>query len=346
MSFNKQHPLYREDLEDILKTNGLGPISGKTVFITGATGLIGTCLIDALMLFNQRNPVPINIIAVGRNRNKAQSRLGEYFSEPYFSFLEQDVQNPFPPDIRPDFILHCASLTHPRDYSTKPIETIWANLAGTKNALDLALRTQATVLLLSSVEIYGNSIDGSPFREDDTGKLNLATSRAAYPEAKRSAEALCQAYAAQHGLVVKIARLSRVFGPTLLDSDSKASSQFIRHALSGEDIVLKSNGEQQYSYTYVSDAVSAIIWILLNGESATAYNVANPDCNVRLRDFAAACASWAGKNIRFVIPDDTERNGYSIAQNAILDPSRLLQRGYRYRRPFDVALRRTLTILS
>ena len=151
---------------------------------------------------------------------------------------------------------------------------------------------------------------------------------------------------AERGVKVKIARLSRVFGPTMLMSDTKASSQFILKALNGEDIVLKSKGEQFFSYTYVADVVKAMLFILLHGEMGEAYNISNKECNVKLKDFAGACARWAGKDVVFDLPSETEQKGYSVAMHAILDNTRLQSIGSQPLFPFNEAIRRTLVILA
>ena len=249
---NKQHPLYQEDLQYILKTDGFEQLHGKRFLITGATGLLGTCLIDALMLANQQG-AEIDTYAVGRSKEKATPRLGEYYDDTHFHFLEQDVRRPFPTLLQVDYIIPLASNTHPLAYAQYPIETIDINVLGASNALQMAVEQGATVLYPSSVEVYGNARGNDQFTEDYTGQLNLSTARACYTESKRLSEALCQSYIAERGANVKIARLSRIFGPTMLMSDSKASSQFLLKALNDEDIVLKSKGEQLYSYTYAAD---------------------------------------------------------------------------------------------
>lgn len=151
---------------------------------------------------------------------------------------------------------------------------------------------------------------------------------------------------AERGVDVKIARLSRVFGPTMLMSDTKASSQFILKALAGEDIILKSKGEQFFSYTYAADVVRSMLYILLHGESGKAYNVSNQDCNVKLKDFAGACARWAGKEVVFDLPTEVEQKGYSVAMHAILDNTRLLSIDCKPLYPFDEAICRTLVVLT
>lgn len=345
MTNRMDSPIYREDVERVL--SDVKPesfLGGKTVLVTGATGLLGTFLCDVLSAANGRG-ASIRILAVGRNVARAGERFGPLLGTPLFTFLEHDVRHPFPDGTVFDFAIGGASLTHPVAYSKHPLETILTNVEGTRNLLDAAARCRAKVLFLSSVEVYGNSRDGRPFREEDTGALDLSTARAGYTESKRVSEALCQAHAAENDLDVRIARLCRVFGPTVLLNDTKASSQFLLRAAAGEDIVLKSAGEQRFSYLHVSDAASALLSVLATGETGMAYNAASPDCNVRLRDFAERAAAAAGTRIVFDLPPETECRGYSIASTALLDASRLRALGWTPRLGFDEAVRRTIDVL-
>ena len=344
IKLNKQHPLYQEDLQRILEIPEIEKLKGKSFLITGATGLIGTCLIDTLMCYN-RQDASIQIYAVGRNWEKAKSRFGEYENDNHFHFIEQDVRQPLPESIKVDVIIPLASNTHPLAYSQYPVETIEINVKGAEYALNKAIACGATVLYPSSVEVYGNARGEDVFTEDYTGNLNLQNARSCYPESKRVSEAICFSYMAEHQVNVKIVRLSRVFGPTMLATDTKASSQFIIKALAGEDIVLKSRGEQFFSYTYVADAVKAMLHVLLHGELGVPYNISNTDCNVKLKDFAGACASWAGKDIVFNLPSEIEQKGYSVAMYAILDNERLLSLGFLPLFSFEEAICRTLDIL-
>lgn len=343
--FNKRHHLYQEDLNSILSIPGVEELKGKSFLITGATGLIGVCLIDALMLYNSQG-ANITIYAVGRSKEKAESRLGGYYSNENFYYIEQDVRQPLPRNLNVDYVIPLASNTHPMAYSQYPIETIEINVKGAEYALQKALECGATVLYPSTVEVYGNAIGKDVFTEDYTGKLNLSNARSCYTESKRVCEALCQSYIAERDAKVKIVRLSRIFGPTMLMSDTKASSQFVIKALQGEDIVLKSEGKQFFSYTYVADAVSAMLYVLLHGEIGVAYNISNEACNVRLRDLAEGCANWTCKNVVFDLPSVVEKKGFSVATKAILDNSRIKSIGWEPSYDMKNALNRTLSILS
>jgi nucleoside-diphosphate-sugar epimerase len=346
IKLNKQHPLYQEDLNQIVDITGVERFDNRSFLITGATGLIGVCMIDALLHYNKVAGANLQIFAIGRSWGMAKSRLGEYEHDEHFHFIEQDVRQPLPENVYADVIIPLASNTHPLAYSQYPIETIEINVKGAEHALNKALACGATVLYPSSVEVYGNARGEDVFTEDYTGKLNLENARACYPESKRLSEALCQSYMAERGVDVKIARLSRVFGPTMLMSDTKASSQFILKALAGEDIILKSKGEQFFSYTYVADAVRSMLYILLHGESGKPYNVSNKDCDVKLKDFAGVCALWAGKDVLFDLPSEVEQKGYSVAMHAILDNTRLMSIGFPPLYSFKSAVFRTLSIIS
>lgn len=340
MFIDKTHKEYRDDIEFISGTAGGERLKGKHILLTGATGLIGVVLTDALLNMGAR------VTATGRSRERAKKRLGDHFADPRFTFIEQDATEPFDPTIRPDVIIPLASNTHPLAYSTQPVETIMTNILGARHALELAKECSAEVLYPSTVEVYGNARGDDRFDESYTGALNLQTARSCYNESKRTAEALCQSYGAEHGVRFKIARLSRIFGPTMLRTDTKASSQFIIKALAGEDIVLKSKGEQLFSYTYAADAAAAMLHILTCGEQGQAYNISNAKCDVRLKDFAGLCAEYCGQQVIFDLPSEAEAAGYSKASVALMDNSKLLSTGFEPRYDMRSAVWRTLNIMS
>ena len=168
--------------------------------------------------------------------------------------------------------------------------------------------------------------------------------RAGYPESKRCGEALCQAFIKQKGLDIVIPRLTRSFGPTMLMSDTKAISQFIRKSIAGEDIVLKSEGKQYYSYTYVSDAVSGLLTVLLKGECGEAYNIADEKADITLKDLAQCIAEYSNRKVIFELPDELEKAGYSTATKARLDGSKLKSIGWEPKYDIENGIKRTQTL--
>ena len=312
--------------------------------------MIGSCLVDAIMHKNQNEGLGCTIYAFGRNEPKAINRFDVWWGSPLFRFIQCDVneEETIPQNIHADYILHLASNTHPVAYAMDPIGTITANIIGTKNMLELAVRCNAArFLFASSNEIYGeNRGDTELFDESYCGYIDSNTLRAGYPESKRCGEALCQAYKKQKGLDVVIARLTRSFGPTLLPSDTKALSQFLRNGLNKENIVLKSAGNQYYSYTYAADAVTGLLTILLKGENGNAYNVADQTCDIRLKDLAGIIAKFAGTTVVFDLPTETEAQGFSKATKARLDGTKLKALGWEVSFSLEEGLRRTLLCLD
>lgn len=340
-------------MEDVLRIGQLDlpweKLKDKSIMLSGATGLLGSFLIDVLLEKNIAHGLNCTVYALGRNENKAKERFSKFADDSHFMFIKYDVNNPFAKDDLSivDYVLHLASNTHPMQYSTDPIGTITTNIIGVQNMLDFAVEHQATrFAFASSNEIYGeNRGDVEFFDENYCGYINSNTMRAGYPESKRCGEALCQAYKAQKNLDVVIPRLTRSFGPTMLMSDTKAISQFIKKGIAGEDIVLKSAGTQYYSYTYVGDAVAGLLTVLLCGENGEAYNIAEEHNDIMLKDLAAIIAEMNGTKVVFEIPDSIEAAGYSKATKARLCGDKLFALGWKPQYSISEGLQRTIRIL-
>lgn len=340
-------------IEDIDYVAGLdlpwNIIKGKQFLISGATGLVGSFLIDVLMRKNESG-LGCHVYALSRNEARFFDRFSRWISVPELHFISHDINNQLNiSDIeKVEYVLHMASNTHPMQYSSDPIGTITTNIVGLRNMLEFAVKKHAErFIFASSNEVYGeNRGDVELFNEDYCGYINSNTMRAGYPESKRCGEALCQAYRAQKGLNVVIPRLTRSYGPTMLMSDTKAISQFIRKGIKREDIVLKSSGTQYYSYTYVADAVSGLFTILLKGENGEAYNIADEKSDITLKDLSLTIANVVGRKVVFANPDIVESAGYSTATKARLDGGKLKQIGWRAKYNIDTGIKRTIVILS
>ena len=339
--------LYQEDLDRAVQDVDLAALSGARIMVSGATGLVGACFVDALLKLAADTSFACDIIALGRDEAKARARL-PHFDDPHFAFEELDVSAPgATPAHEADIIIHLASTTHPRAYATQPIGTIASNVCGLQNLLEAAGKTPGSrFVFASSVEIYGeNRGDVDSFDESYCGYLDCNTLRAGYPESKRLGETLCQAYAKERGQEIYVPRLPRTFGATILPTDTKAISQFIGKSVAREDIVLKSAGTQTYSYLYVADVVRALLWMLAKGLSNDAYNFAHPSMDASLRALAERLAGLAGREVVFELPDEVERAGYSTATRATMDGTRFQATGWQPLYGLDEALARTVEIL-
>ena len=342
---------YKQDIERGIHTSfPWKKLQNKSIMASGATGLIGSFLIDVILEKNVQDGLNCTVYALGRNKEKAIARFSKYAEDPHLVFVQYDVKFPLKmEDVHTvDYVLHLAANTHPMLYATDPIGTITTNLIGAQNMLEFSVEHNATrFLFASSNEMYGeNRGDVEFFDEDYCGYINCNTLRAGYPESKRCSEALCQAYKQQKGLDVVIARLTRSYGPTMSMSDTKAVSQFIKKGIAGEDIVLKSEGTQYFSYTYMADAVSGLLWVLLAGENGEAYNIADESGDIQLKDLAANIAAVNGKEVVFEIPDAVEASGYSKATKARLNGAKLKKLGWAPKYGIRTGMERTISILK
>lgn len=330
--------MYENSIRELAKQIGLRDVS---ILVTGATGLIGSCAIDVLSVLNKEFCANIKIYALGRNKNKIESRFGKNVIP-----VEQDIINPLDKKIEYDYIIHAASNADPKSYALQPVETILTNVLGNKNILDYCAGYLKTKMILtSSFEVYGELKGQDIFWENMSGIIDQTVLRNGYPESKRCSELLVRSYVDEYGVGAIIARLPSVYGPTMLESDSKAHAQFIRNALNGENIVLKSKGEQTRTYCYVLDVVSALFKLLCAGKDGEIYNVSNENSIASIAEVAKTCAEIAGTKVVFDLPSEVEAKGFSRSRNCILDNKKLKDLGWSGKYSLREGLEETLEYL-
>ncbi|MCR5616801.1 MAG: NAD-dependent epimerase/dehydratase family protein [Clostridiales bacterium] len=330
---------YRNDMDRVIKhVPGIERLKGKKVFLTGCTGMLVSPVADILFHLNEAYGYGIRVILAARNMERTKKR----FEGKDFEFVQYDATSSDPIDIDTDLIIHGASNANPAAYTKEPVETMLANTTGLKVLLDLARKNDARILYVSSSEVYGKKDNSDPFPEDYYGSVDILNPRACYPNAKRMAETMCVAYSEEYGIDPVIVRPGHIYGPTITESDSRATAQFTRKAANGEDIVMKSMGTQLRSYCYMLDCASAVLCVLLNGEKNTAYNISNPGSVCSIRDIAEALARAGNVKVVFDVPSDTEKKGYNLMDNSSLRSERLESLGWRAEFSLDEGAARTL----
>lgn len=327
---------FREDVEQVIGDESLpwNRLQGTSVLVTGATGLIGTILVRMLRAASDRHKLDLHITGMGRSKEKLAQLVAEYGAD---AGIAADIRNPLPRESLPerlDCIFHCASVTRSAEMAAQPVDVIATAVEGTRQVLEIAReRNCRNVVFLSSMEVYGQT-GLAEVCEADLGYLDLSSPRSGYPESKRLCESLCTAYASQYGVPVKIARLAQVFGAGTPKDDSRVFAQFARSAMNEEDIVLHTEGKSRGNYCYTSDAVSGLLYILLEGNSQEAYNVANPQASVTICEMAelVAADNCSGKiKVVVEVPKDLAKCGYAAETGHILNADKLKALGWQPR---------------
>ena len=305
-------------------------LCGKKVLITGGTGMICSSVAEILFYMNREEDMHIEILLAGRSRDRVAERFHIFLEGTDYSFVEYDATKRMDQHVEADYIIHGASNANPTVYTRQPVETILANVVGLDNLLNMVSQAgTGRLLYISSSEVYGNQTENRPYRENDYGFLDILNQRASYPSAKRASETLCIAYGIEYGVDTVIVRPGHIYGPSITESDSRASAQFTRNVVAGKDIVMKSAGTQVRSYCYTLDCASAVLTVLLNGQTGNAYNISNKNSICTISDIAQFFACTVGRKVLYENATDEEKKGYNLMTNSSLDASKLEDLGWK-----------------
>ncbi|MDE5619207.1 MAG: NAD-dependent epimerase/dehydratase family protein [Ruminococcus sp.] len=321
---------YFEEMENAARSIDFSELKGKSLLITGGRGLILSSLVDILCWANLNLDTDITIYLAARTEKSISERFSAFYGQPWLKYVYYDALKPVDFDFKADYLIHGASNAHPTAYLHEPVETLLANVLGIKELLDYARKSGTLrVLYISSSEVYGRKNSTEPFKEKDYGFVDILNSRACYPSGKRAAETLCAAYTQEYGLDTVIVRPGHIYGPTFTPSDSRATAQFMRNVLAGNDIVMKSSGTQLRSYCYSADCATAILTVMLKGKVCEAYNISNRDSVISIRQIAEKIAEVSGKKVIFEKPSDAEQSSYNMMDNSSLDAEKLEALGWK-----------------
>lgn len=307
-------------------------LAGKTVFITGATGLIGQNLVHALASNNNRSDVPAKIIVLVRSLDRAKNVLKNDYNA--VKCIVGDVTKPVSLSGPVDYIIHAASQTSSKAFIEHPIDTIDTAFAGTKNILELAKEKNVKKFVyLSTMEIYGSPYSDEKINEFHGTNLDTMLVRSCYPESKRLCENLCIAYMREFGVPVNVIRLTQTFGEGVSYNDGRVFAEFARCVIEEKNIILHTKGETKRNYLYTQDAVNAILTVLIKGEAGQAYNAANEDTYCSIYEMAQMVAKKFadGKvNVKVEIQDES-KFGFAPTLKMNLDTAKLKSLGWKPR---------------
>ena len=246
--------------------------------------------------------------------------------------IEADISKPFSFDVPADYIIHAASNANPYMFRNYPVDTLLANVTGTYFFLEYARAHKSKrFLYVSSGEMYGQPDESvtDGFSEGYCGRVDYADPRSCYPSGKRAAETLCQCHIAQYGTEAVIVRPCHCYGPTQTSSDNRAISEFIRDAVEGKDIVMKSEGLLERTHCYVLDAVQGMYLVLLCAPNGEAYNIADNESDVSIRTLAETIAAAGGAKVVIDLPDEAMKGAFSKVSRQILRGDKLRALGWK-----------------
>lgn len=303
----------------------LAQLEGKTILITGATGLIGFNLVSVMVACKYH----VNVLALVRNQSKAEKLYGEMAN--HIQFLVGDVTKSMEIAEAVDYIIHAASQTASKAFINEPVETILTAVNGTRNMLELAKKKSVSgFVYLSTMEVYGAPETSEKILENHGTNLDTMSVRSSYPESKRMCETLCKAYQSEYHIPTKIVRLTQTFGPGVKYEDGRVFAEFARCVIEKRNIVLHTKGETERNYLYTSDAVTGILTVLLNGTEGEAYNMANESTYCSIYDMAKMVTESCGnKEIEVVVEEHEYNNlGYAPTLKMNLDTQKIRNLGW------------------
>jgi nucleoside-diphosphate-sugar epimerase len=307
--------IVHKDLDLILKSNiNWNRFKNKTVFVTGGAGLLPSYLVQSLLHANGIHNLKLKVICMSRSSESLHKRLGHCLNDPNFKAIIHDVTRPIPVEITPsDFVIHAASQASPKFYAIDPVGTLLTNTIGTQHLLEYAVRSKAErFMFFSSGEVYGVPFNSrEPITETSYGYLDPMNVRSCYAESKRIGETMSVAWAKQYGLYTVVVRPFHTYGPGIALDDGRVFADFVADVVAKRDIVIRGDGSEKRCFCYLADATVGFFSVLLNGLDSEAYNVANPSCEISMKNLAKLISNlFPNRNIKIRFEDSSSKKNY------------------------------------
>lgn len=322
--------IIQKDIEEIVSEfkEPLKKLEGNTILITGANGMIPSYIADTISEFNKNSNNPAKLILYNRTKTNENSRLGYLLVNPHVKFIEQDIGKPFEIKEKVDIILHAASRANPISFKEEPIDTIDANVNGTRTFLDYAKENLLKqFLFFSSSEVYGNpSKENLPTSENYFGNVNSLGDMACYAESKRFSETLCMSFFRKYNIPVKLLRIFQTYGPGLRN-DGKTIANMFSKGIKEKKIILRDPGLSKRTYSYVSDTTRGILKVMFNGENGEAYNIGSDENYTSIRELAEIVRDTLGIESKIECPMKYSENSERI-QNRMPNIDKLRALGF------------------
>ena len=327
--------------------------SGKTILVTGATGLIGSNLIDTLMKIEG-----VKVIALSLTEEKLKRSFKKYIGNENFRYIARDISLGLE-DIEEtiDICFHAAGSTEGSKVSNYPVDIIMPNLIGIKNCCDFMVsqyknkKIKGRLILFSSATIYANNTNEDlVVKEEDTNYTEaLNGNNASYSQSKRMVEVIAQAYKKQFDIDFVTARFSYVYGSTV-SIPNTAFFEFIKKSIRREDIVINKANTPRRDNIYVDDVVKALLIISEKGISGETYNVSSNQEKgnyLAIDEIASIIAEVSNdyyskmenfRNISAILNETTSKRNPGL----ILDNGKLKELGWNVETDFREGIRKTI----
>lgn len=318
--------------------------SGKTILVSGATGLIGARIIA--LISKLHNEFDYSIKGIGLYRNKPKLNKMMPIVPEGIVFCRWDMDEDTVPDIgHYDVVIHCAGISGGKKMHLKdPRRFFTTNIGSTQKLLNYnAQHCKAPFLFVSSYEVYGDVQQETPFNENYPCKVDTFAVRSSYAEMKRMSEMMCCMWSYQFGFKAYTVRLTSTFGKGVEYDDPRFFAEFARCIIENRDIVLKSSGGTVRSYLDADDAAIAMLYVIANGQNGN-YNLTNMKNAITIRDIAQRMIEVSGSEIKlkFDIAEDVSKLGYRQEGCTLMDATKLMNLGWEPVYTLDETIRKLI----